>query len=261
MLASSTFYWMDQGADPGKPVTMDVPCSRLGIETTIIGERALHIAARSQKVGIVSLMLNRPRVDVNATDCRGCTPLMSACESSGLCVEVVRLLLQAGADPGLPEKQGHIPLHMAARRGHVDLVGMLYFSEPATLNCCAAQGQTPLFLACAGGHESVVSRLLSLGVMGPQGPHDSNKCPLTMAASRGFVGVVGVMMNKRGIRAVGGKMALVNEGNVQCRYIPPGESPRTAAHGGWSGEAVEVVQHESHGPVLASLLRCSLLSR
>ncbi|CAM9527446.1 unnamed protein product, partial [Laminaria digitata] len=90
---------------------------------------------------------------------------MATCICRRAYVEVVRLLLEAGADPALAEEAtGWIPLHGAALRGHADLIDMLYSRAPATLiNHCTSNGQTPLFLACVYGHESMASKLLSLG--------------------------------------------------------------------------------------------------
>ncbi|CAM9172060.1 unnamed protein product [Laminaria digitata] len=192
-------FLLGQGANPDKPVCID------GF-SCIPGERTLHMAARGGKVEIVRLLLNRSRADPNATDNAGRTPLMSTCSTVLIFVEVVRLLLEAGADPTLAAKDGQIPLHMVAVNGHTNLFDMLYTPAPATLNCCGANGQTPLFWACGKGHESIVSKLLSLGAMQPLDGHAM--CPLQAAIAADFVGVVRVLLNEGGIRAVGGSMPL-----------------------------------------------------
>ncbi|CAM9188167.1 unnamed protein product, partial [Laminaria digitata] len=92
-------FLLGQGADPDRPVTNDVPCPTSDIAAKILGERTLHIAARSGKIEIVRLLLERSRADPNAADGTGYTPLMATCESAYDCVELVRLLLEAGADP------------------------------------------------------------------------------------------------------------------------------------------------------------------
>ncbi|CAN0038595.1 unnamed protein product, partial [Laminaria digitata] len=113
----------------------------------IRGERALHIAAKRGQVDVVRLLLKRSR-DRNATDCRGHTPLMQPCRSTRARVEVVQLLLEAGADPAMANETLFTPLHMAADNGHAGLVDILLFKAPATLNGFTCDGPTPLFFAC-----------------------------------------------------------------------------------------------------------------
>ena len=202
-------FLLQRGAHPDMPVSQTVACPGSDMADTIPGERALHIAARSGKVEIVGLLLQRARANPNATDARGGTPLLAACSSSPVyvCVEVVSLLLMAGANPTLPEENGFLPLHGVALKGHIDLVDMLYSRAPATLNHRTVKGNTPLFVACSEGHESVASKLLSLGAMQPT-PLNTHRCPLTIAALNGSVEVVRILVNEGGIRAVGGEKML-----------------------------------------------------
>ncbi|CAN0066953.1 unnamed protein product [Laminaria digitata] len=104
-------FFLDLGADPNRPVVGEVYTMSDGIDATVVGERALHLAARGGLVEIVRLLLKRSsRAGVNATDSRGYTPLMATCESSQVCVKVVRLLLEAGADPARAEvRDGVVP--------------------------------------------------------------------------------------------------------------------------------------------------------
>ncbi|CAN0491517.1 unnamed protein product [Laminaria digitata] len=198
--ADMVSFLLEQGADPDRPVTkeVEVPCV---IGATTPGERALHIAARSGNVDIVRLLLKRSRADPNATDNDGYTPLLATCASPYVSVEVVPLLLEAGADPALADEKGFIPLHTVATKGFMDLVDVLHSTRSNTLNRRAAKGETPLFVACGGGHESMVSKLLSLAAMQPTPLAES---PLTLAVMTGSVGVIRVLVNEGGIRAIGG---------------------------------------------------------
>ncbi|CAN0476827.1 unnamed protein product, partial [Laminaria digitata] len=189
---------LEQGADPDRPVTQKVPCIRLDLATIMPGERALHLAAKRGKLGIVRLLLKRGRADPNVTDSRGRTPLLLACECpNAYCVEVVSLLLEAGADPIFADERGYTPLHAVAEYSNgMDLADMLCTRAPAALDICCSKDDTPLFVACARGHEGMVSKLLSLGSRQCV-PHDKvKKFPLGMAAYLGFVGVVRVLINE-----------------------------------------------------------------
>ncbi|CAM9713991.1 unnamed protein product [Laminaria digitata] len=204
-------FLLEQGADPDRPVSEELPHPIPNVDliaTTEPGERALHIAARGGSVEIVRLLLKQARVDPNATDYRGYTPLMVTCSCPYSCVEVVRVLLAADADPALAQEDGFVPLHLAAANGRVELVDMLYSRAPATLNLRASKGDTPLFWACHSGHDSMVSKLLSLGAM-QRAPSDGiDACPLAAAVMKGFLGVVRALINAGGVSGVRSDLVL-----------------------------------------------------
>ncbi|CAN0276436.1 unnamed protein product, partial [Laminaria digitata] len=210
---------LGKGADPDRPVPVELARPELGM-TTNPGERALHVAARSGKVEIVGLLLKRARADPNVTDNTGSTPLMETCRSLNVRVEVVRLLLEAGADPTLARIEDNwTPLHAAAVNGRVGLAHVLYAAAPATLNRCSSFGETPLCLACVGGHEGMVSKLLSLGAMEPPMPLvDDALSPLLVAVCKGFMGVVRILLEEEGFRAIGGRRALPDALYNAIRY-------------------------------------------
>ncbi|CAM9595099.1 unnamed protein product [Laminaria digitata] len=196
-------FLIERGADPDRPVTKEVKYLGSDAVLAIPGARVLHVAVRNGLTEIVRLLLKRG-ADPNATDSKHRTPLMGACSDELVFVEPVQMLLETGADLTLARNGDFIPLHAVALHGHTDVVDMLCSRAPATLNQCTSDGKTPLVLACYYGHESVVSKLLSLGAMQPVSPDDGT-CPLAIAVSKGFVGVVQVLVNEGGIRAVGGE--------------------------------------------------------
>lgn len=206
---------LEQGADPDTPTTVETLVPRSGAVSA--GKRALHIAANSGHVEIVRLLLKQGHADPNTTDSGGCTPLMVAFSRMITPpADVVRLLLEAGADPTLAEANGYIPLHGAAQRGHTEFADMLYSRALFTLDRLSPKGETPLFLACSYDHESMVSKLLSLGAIQP--PTLTARCPLIEAVIRGFVGVVRVLINEGGIEAVGGDAVLPRSMGIAVRF-------------------------------------------
>ena len=71
---------------------------------------------------------------------------------------------------------------------------------------------------CLYGHDIVVSKLLSLRAIQPPRLDARSACPLLTAMDRGFVGVVLVLINVGGIRAVGGDAALTLSLGVAVRF-------------------------------------------
>lgn len=195
-----------RGADPARPAIREVPCP--GWDLAIMpGELALHTAAMRGHVEIVRSLLKRAHADPNATDSTGCTALLLACACPSYRIEVVRLLLDAGADPSLAESHGYNPLHLVAQKGHIDLVDMLYTKAPSALNRYSSGGETPLSVASSHGFENVVIRLLSLGAVQRTPVTYGCMLPLAAAAKAGYEGVVRILLNE-GFEAVGGTETL-----------------------------------------------------
>jgi len=69
---------------------------------------------------------------------------------------LIESILDAGADPNLPQQQGFTSLHAAAMSGNVALVGLLMSrgADPALIN---ESGQTAAELAAARGHEKAAA--------------------------------------------------------------------------------------------------------
>ncbi|CAM9136910.1 unnamed protein product [Laminaria digitata] len=195
-----------RGADPARPASQEVPCP--GWDLAIMpGERALHTAAMRGHVEIVRSLLKRAHADPNATDRTGCTALLLACACPSYRMEVVRLLLEAGADPALAESHGYNPLHLVAQKGHIDLVDMLYKAAPTALNRYSSGGETPLSVACSHDFEGVAIRLLRLGAVQRMPVTHGCMLPLAAAAEKGYEGVVRILLNE-GFEAVGGTATL-----------------------------------------------------
>ena len=88
--------------------------------------QALHSAMVAGDVEIVRALLNAG-ADVDPRQQAGVTPLMGA--AAGGSVELVQLLLAAGADPSLEDDAGHTAFDWATDRGQAATAALL---EPAT---------------------------------------------------------------------------------------------------------------------------------
>lgn len=90
----------------------------------------------------------------------GVTPLQSAVAGGHL--EIIRLLLEAGASPNVRERGGSTPLHTAAYNGDVEIVRSLIFGG-ADLEAVNGDHEKPLDIALKSGHDEVV-KLLKAGI-------------------------------------------------------------------------------------------------
>merc|ERR1719174_2841351 len=81
------------------------------------GRTALHLACSDYKenIGVVQTLLNYPDCDPNAQDDDGMTPLLLTCQlhnKSGVGrISNIRNLLNAGADPGIANRDGNAIHH------------------------------------------------------------------------------------------------------------------------------------------------------
>jgi ankyrin repeat protein len=64
-------------------------------------------------------------------------------------VEVVRMILERGADPTVQDKDGRTPFHLASLEGHVEVVRMI-LERGADPTVQDKDGRTPFHLASRG---------------------------------------------------------------------------------------------------------------
>jgi uncharacterized protein len=121
------------------------------------GFTALHLAAFFGHIATARALLQRGApVDVVSTNYLRVRPLNSA--AAGQHVEIVRMLLERGADPDDPEGAGFTPLHAAAENGDIDSARLL-LDAGADATRKAGDGRIPADFARARGHEDLVALL------------------------------------------------------------------------------------------------------
>lgn len=77
-------------------------------------------------------------------------------------LEMVKRLLEQGADINQANSAGDTPLYVASEMGHVEVVRIL-IENGADINQAESNGQTPLMIAVESGHFEVVEALLEYG--------------------------------------------------------------------------------------------------
>jgi ankyrin repeat protein len=73
-------------------------------------------------------------------------------------LEIVELLLEAGADPNARQERGFVPLHDAAANGNVGLVDLL-LKHGARPDAKTDDGKTAADMAVERGHQDLAAKL------------------------------------------------------------------------------------------------------
>ena len=122
------------------------------------GMSLLHCAVLKKQEAIITYLLKvracTPRTQIEKS---GATPLYDAARMGTY--EMVKSLVNYGADPNVATKAGLTPLHQAAARGNLDMVKDLV-QAGAEVNAVAENGRTPIFYAAERGKASTVNFLL-----------------------------------------------------------------------------------------------------
>lgn len=121
------------------------------------GNPLLVIAMREKSVDVAKLLINAPKIDLEATDSAGENAMMMAA-LNGL-TPMVKLLIDKEAEVN---KHGWAPLHYAATNGHDDIVKLLLDND-AYVDVESPNGTTPLMMAARGGHITTCKVLLDGG--------------------------------------------------------------------------------------------------
>eukprot|EP00798_Chlamydomonas_sp_ICE-L_P021658 gene21658-28674_t len=120
------------------------------------------------------------------------TPLLVAARYGH--AAIVHTLLSAGASHDRGDINGNLPIHIAALYNHLPIVAMLIESgvNPSCPNVMD-EATTSLHLACRRGHVEMVRTLLTAGAF--TGARDANKeTPIVVACRMGFLEVVDALL-------------------------------------------------------------------
>ena len=105
-------------------------------------------ACKNNQRGVVQTFLKKGGIDINKRDESGNTPLIYACMKNSR--EIVKMLLENGADAALENQRSRAPIHFAAEIGNYEIVSMLV-GAGADVNCADRDGVTPLMLMAQNG--------------------------------------------------------------------------------------------------------------
>ena len=139
--------------------------------------------------------------DVNLANPRMETPLHRAALQGN--AEIVTLLMShTGIAPGLPDKNGDIPLHLAAARNDPALIGALLGCPAEVVNQPNAKGgQTALAVALDGRNHQAAAELLKHPGIDVNAMNRKGEPLLYQATARGDAESVKLLINDRRVRA------------------------------------------------------------
>jgi ankyrin repeat protein len=121
------------------------------------GQNGLMMALAEPAPKAAQALLAAPKLDVNARNRQGETPLMIASLNGEL--DLVRELIAKGADINKP---GWTPLHYAATHGRLEIMSLL-LDDSAYIDAASPNGTTPLMMAASYGTPAAVKLLLDQG--------------------------------------------------------------------------------------------------
>lgn len=124
------------------------------------GDTALFRAIEMRNEEVALVILDQPKLDLNARGLNGVTALMSYAWRDDN--DVVKKLLDRGAEVNLQDNDGDAALHGVAKSGNVGLLNLL-LDKGANPNLTNKVGGTPLMWAAVFGHEEAAQRLLARG--------------------------------------------------------------------------------------------------
>ncbi|XP_054773946.2 ankyrin repeat domain-containing protein 17-like isoform X1 [Lytechinus pictus] len=156
-------------------------------ETNEEGESLLSLACSGGYFELAHVLL---KMNANVED-RGskgdCTPLMEAASAGH--VDIVKLLLEYGADANAQSSAGNTPLMYACNGGHEEIVKIL-LDQGANIEDHNENGHTPLMEAASSGHVNIAKILLEKGAGINTHSNEFKESALTLACYKGHLEMV-----------------------------------------------------------------------
>ena len=155
------------------------------------GWSPLHWAAYEENTEIIKLLLDRG-ADIKARNNGGDTPLHWAVYVGK--TEIVQLLLDRGADIEAKNNLGDTSLHKAVKNGSTETVQLL-LDKNANIETKNNDGDTPLHMATYFGKTEIVQLLLGRGA-DIEAKNNNDNTPLHLAVYVGKTQIVQILLNR-----------------------------------------------------------------
>ena len=159
------------------------------LDEAYIDVTPLQIAAASGYEEIVDALLKTSKVNIDALDHFGQSPIAKAAWLGHHAV-VERFLKCGSINTEIRDARGRTALSLASHKGHKEIVEMMRHVRSVNVNTMDNFGQTPLFISSTKNHQSTVETLLEFDMLDPNLKDCSGRSPLSIAAAKGYEGVV-----------------------------------------------------------------------
>ncbi|XP_065698245.1 ankyrin repeat domain-containing protein 16 isoform X3 [Patagioenas fasciata] len=156
-------------------------------------KRPLHEAASMGYGECVSYLLERG-ASVDCLKKADWTPLMMACTRKNL--EVIKALVEHGANPLLKNKDGWNCFHIASREGHPQVLRYLLDVSPSCWDTESTIKRTPLHTAAMHGCVDAVELLLERCQYKPDSRDKCGVTPFMDAIQNGHVDIARLLLEK-----------------------------------------------------------------
>jgi len=158
------------------------------------GFTPLYAASCKGHIELVKLLLKVDVIDVNKADNYGWTPLMTATFNDQ--INIIKLLLEVDdieVNKAIYDNR-ITPLYYASSNSNTEIVKLL-LNAGANVNQASDEGVTSLCIASDQGHTEVVKLLLKANNIKVNKANNNNATPLLAAAFKGYVDIVQSLIN------------------------------------------------------------------
>jgi ankyrin repeat protein len=180
----------------------------LVLSAAAVNDVRLVNAAKQHDTAAMRVLLKQ-RIDVNTPDVDGMTPLHWAAHWNEL--EIVKLLLAAGANAKATNRYGVTPLHEATLVTNVAMMEAL-LKAGASANATYGSGETPLMTAARTGNVEAVKLLLDNGSDVNTAEEFRGQTAIMFAAAENHAEAVKLLLSRGAL--VNGRSVKLNFGTV-----------------------------------------------
>ena len=147
-----------------------------------MGTNSFIIACKNRQKSVIKLFLNSKKIDINERDDMGRTGLFYSCGEGDK--EIVKLLIEAGADVNLGDNNSITPLHQGAMKGNKDILELLV-RNGGDINALDFKGRAPIIYAIMQNKSEAAFKCIELGADTTLKDNDGH-LPIDYAATNGL---------------------------------------------------------------------------
>ena len=160
---------------------------------TNTGLNCLHIAAYKGHLNLCKMLIDNHKFDAGMTDNTGWSAVHWSAQGGNY--EIVTYFADIGTDIHLKTIDGRNCLHIAARKGHLNLCKVLIYKYKFDVNMAKIHGRTALHFSAEGGHYDLVTYFAAMGTDIHLKTNDGLNC-LHMAALNGHLNLCKMLIDK-----------------------------------------------------------------